>query len=114
MTIETSSMTIEPMTIDKNVANCPDTLLIRGGSLSRLRRQWAIRLGPAVAVELPHPPHFLNHVEIEIGDEHFIFAAAGLRKDLAARIAEVALAVKFSDLPRLLCPDAIDGAHEIS
>ena len=52
-------------------------------------------------------------VEVEVGRQHFVLVARGLGEDLAARIAEVALAVELADLPRLLDADAIDGADEV-
>ena len=70
--------------------------------LSRLRGDRAVAFRPAVAEELPHLTDFRDHVEIEIRDDHFVFIPAGLRDDLAAGIAEVALAVKLADAPRLL------------
>ena len=56
----------------------------------------------------------MNHVQIKVGDHRFVLIAAGLRDDLAARIAEIALAVKFADAPRLLRAYAVDGADEIA
>src|ERR1700675_1603069 len=89
-------------------------LLIGGRRLPRLRRQGAIRFRAPVAIELPDLSYFLDHVEIEIGDQHFVFIAAGLGEDLAARIAEVTLAVKLADVPRLFPSDAVDCAHEVA
>ena len=94
--------------------NCGNTLLVRGCRLSGLRRQRAIRFRTPVSIKLPDFPHFLDHIEIEIGDQHFVFIAAGLGEDLAARIAEVTLAVKLSDIPRLFSAYAIDRSYEVA
>ena len=37
-----------------------------------------------------------------------------LRRDLSARVAEIALAVKFTDVPRSFGADAVDGSDKIS
>ena len=87
---------------------------VRGGRLTGLRGQRAVRFGTAVAIELPHSSYFLNHVEIEIGDQDFIFSAAGLRYDLAARIAEITLAVKLTDIPRLFPANTIDRSYKVA
>src|SRR5467141_1601712 len=89
-------------------------LLIRGRGLPGLRRQGAVGFRTAVAIKLPDLPHFLDHVEIEIGDQHFVFVAASLGEDLAARIAEVTLAVKLTDIPRLFPSHAIDRAYKVA
>ena len=68
-------------------------------------RDFAVGFRAAIAIELPGRAHFLDFIEIEIGDEQFVLVAAGLRDDFAARIAEITLAVKFADFPGLLrCP----------
>src|SRR6266851_1099694 len=90
------------------------TRLIRGRGLPGLRRQGPIRFRTPVAIKLPDLSYFLDHVEIEIGDQHFIFIAAGLGEDLAARIAEVTLAVKLADIPRLFPAHAIDRTYEVA
>src|SRR5260370_34029753 len=87
-------------------------LLIGGRGLPSLRRQSAVRFRTPVAIKLPDLPHFLDHVEIQIGDQHFVFIAAGLGKDLAARIAEVTLAVKLSNVPGLFPTNTIDRTDE--
>src|ERR1700682_709496 len=94
--------------------NCGNRLLVRGRRLPRLRRQRAVGFRTPVAIKLPDLPYFLDHVEIEIGDQHFVFIAAGLGEDLAARIAEVTLSVKLSDVPRLFPTNTIDRTHEVS
>src|ERR1700675_757633 len=89
-------------------------LLVTGCGLPGLRRQRAIGFRTTVAIELPDLSHFLDHVEIEAGDQHFVFIAAGLGEDLAARIAEVTLAIKLSDIPRLFSAYAIDRSYEVA
>jgi hypothetical protein len=79
-----------------------------------LGRQRSVGFRTPVAIELPNLSYFLDHVEIEIGYQHFIFRAAGLCDDFAARIAEITLTVKFADIPWLLATDPIDGADEIT
>src|ERR1035438_1531507 len=81
--------------------------------LPRLRRQRSVGFRTTVAIELPNSSDFLDHVEIEIGDQHFIFITTGLRDDLAARIAEITLAVKFANIPWRFRAHAIDRAHKI-
>src|SRR2546426_6081886 len=68
----------------------------------------------AVAIELPGVADFLDFIEIQLRDEQFILVAAGLLHDFAARIAKVALAVEFSDLPGSFGADAIDSSDEVS
>src|SRR5262249_56163998 len=76
-------------------------------------RDFTVRLRAAVAEKLPDVADLLDFVEIEISDQEFVFVAAALRDDLAARIAKVALAVKLADLPRRLGANAIDGSDEV-
>src|SRR5258706_2930855 len=90
------------------------TALSVGGNLASLRREGAISVRSAVPEELPGFWNFGNHIEVEIGDQHFIFGAASLREDLSARIAEVTLAIELADVPRLLATDAIDRSDKIS
>src|SRR6266704_3110145 len=83
-------------------------------NLSRLRRKRAIGFRTTVAEELPGLPDLGDHVEIQVGDQHFIFVAAGLRDDRPPRIAEIALAVKLADVPRFLTADTVNCPHKIS
>src|ERR1035437_5115713 len=76
--------------------------------------QGLIHVGTAVAEELPGLAHLDDHIEIEVRGEDLVFVAARLREDAAARIAEVALAVEFTDGPRGFGAHAVDGAHEIA
>src|SRR6185436_257539 len=73
----------------------------------------SVHIGTAVAEELPGLADFGNQVEVEVGGEDFVLIAAGLREDSAARVAEIALAVKFADVPRGLGAHAVDGADEV-
>src|SRR5260370_11031681 len=77
-------------------------------------RDFTIGFRAAVTVKLPGITDFLNFIEIQLRDEQFIFIAAGLLNDFPARVAEIALAVEFADLPRMLGADAVDGRNEIS
>src|SRR5215218_6118843 len=74
--------------------------------------QPTVRLGPAIAVELPHVAHFANLVEVDLRGDELVPIARGLRHELPARVAEVALAVKLADAPRLFVTHAIDRADE--
>src|SRR5713101_6360444 len=67
----------------------------------------------AVAVELPGVAGFLDFIEIQFGNKQFILVAAGLLDDLAARVAEIALAVEFANSPWRFGADAVDGSDEI-
>src|SRR6185437_1027642 len=87
---------------------------IRGGGRSALGRQRRICLWPAIAEELPDLAHLADHIEVEVRDHDLIFVAAGLRNDFSAWIAEITLAVKFADIPRLFPSYAINCPDEIS
>src|SRR5260370_35827695 len=76
-------------------------------------RDFPVGFRTAVAVELPSIANCLNFIEIQIRDEQFILVAAGLLHDFPARVAEVALAVEFADLPGMLGTDAVDGCDTI-
>src|SRR5712692_9147438 len=76
-------------------------------------RDFSVGFRAAVAIELPGVADFLDFVEIQFGDEEFILVAAGLLDDFAARVAEVAFAVKFADFPGSFGADAVDGGNEI-
>src|ERR1043165_3982278 len=72
-----------------------------------------VALRAPVAVELPGVPHFLDQVEVEVGDDDLVLVAAGLGDDLAAGVAEVGLSVELADVPGGLAPDAVDGADKV-
>src|SRR6266851_7617762 len=76
-------------------------------------RDFSVGFRAAVAIELPGIANSLNLVEIQIGDEQFVLVAVGLFDDFAARVAEVAFAVKFADFPGSFGANAIDGGNEI-
>src|SRR5687767_12528152 len=82
-------------------------------SLQRLR-DLVVRLRPTVAEELPHLPHLLDLVEIEVGGDDRVAIAGAFGDDLPARVREVAAPVELSDVPRLLVPDAVDSADEVA
>src|SRR2546423_11195662 len=81
---------------------------------SSLRDELRITLRPAIAEELPGVAHFANHVKIEIGNHQRVFVARRLGDNLSPRIAEVTLAVKFSDVPGHFVADPVDGADEVT
>src|SRR2546421_2536167 len=76
--------------------------------------QGAIAFGAAVAEELPDVAHLANLVEVQVSDHQLVVVARRLRDNLAARVAEVALAVKLANVPRLFMTDAVDRADEIT
>src|SRR5260370_11146434 len=76
-------------------------------------RDFSVGFRAAVAVELPGVADFLNFVEMQLGDEQFVRVAACLFDDFAARVAEVAFAVKFADFPGSFGADTVDGGDEI-
>src|SRR5271154_4511738 len=76
-------------------------------------RDFAVGFGTAVAIELPGVADFLDFVEIQVGDEEFVFVAAGLRYDLTFGITKITFAVEFTDFPGLLGADAVDSGDEI-
>src|SRR5688572_6622988 len=71
-------------------------------------------VGATVAEELPCVAHLAYLVEVQVGDDEGVLVARRLGDDLAARVAEVALAVELADVPRLLVADAVDGADEVA
>src|SRR5438552_3953447 len=75
---------------------------------------FAVSFRAAVAIELPGVANFLNFIEIQLGDEQFVLVAAGLLDDFAARVAEIALAVKLADFPGSFGANAVDGGDEVS
>src|SRR5690606_7765849 len=60
----------------------------------------AVRIGAAVAEELPGAAHLLDHVEVELADDQLVLVAATHRDELAARVDEVRLTVELADVPR--------------
>src|SRR5579859_2403498 len=84
------------------------------GCFSCLCNQALVAVWAPVAEELPGVAHFCDHVEVEIGDHDFVFVAAGLRDDLAARIAEITLAIEFAYIPRRFFPHPVQRSHKVS
>src|SRR5215212_8569782 len=73
-----------------------------------------VALRPAVAEELPGIPDLADHVQVKVCDDERVLVPWGLRYELAARVAEVALAVEFAYVPRLLVAYAVDSADEVT
>src|SRR5574337_656293 len=76
--------------------------------------QFSIHIGAAVTEKLPGLADFGNLVEVEVGGEDFVLVARGLGDNLAARVAEIAGAVEFTDVPGSFRADAIDGGDEVA
>src|SRR5260370_17560122 len=91
-----------------------DRRLAGGCGVSGLRREGLVSFGATIAEKLPDPPDFFNHFEIEVGNHHFVLVATALGDDLAARVAEVTLAVELTDVPRLLPAHTIHPPHDIA
>src|SRR5262245_29100391 len=77
------------------------------------RSDRAIRFRTAVAIELPDVSNFLDRVHVQVGHDDCILVARTFCNDLAARVTEIALAVKLAEVPWLLVADAIDRADVI-
>src|SRR5262249_53396568 len=91
--------------------------VIANSSMKRpllLTCQGAVSFGPAVAVKLPDIAHFANLVQVQVGHYKLICVARSLGDDFAARVAEIALAVKLAYVPGLFVAHAIDRADEIA
>src|SRR5579871_98933 len=73
-----------------------------------------IHFRPPVAEELPGVADLGDEVEGEVGGEYLVLVARRLREDAAARIAEIAGAVEFADVPGRLDADAVDGSDEVA
>src|SRR5439155_22719668 len=74
----------------------------------------SVRFRPAVSKELPNITAFLNFIQIQIRSDDFLFIARALRNDLAARRAEITLAIELTDVPRMLASNAVDRADEVT
>src|SRR5262249_51928558 len=72
-----------------------------------------VTLGPSIPEELPHVPHFPNHVQVHVRDDNVILVAFADGQHLPARVAEIALAVELADAPRILKARPINGADEV-
>src|SRR5262245_5611353 len=74
-----------------------------------------VRVGPAVAVELPCLADLLDLVEVHVPDEQLLVMGRAKGADeLATRITEVALAVEVVVAEVLLDPDPVDRPHEVA
>src|SRR4051812_36892327 len=74
--------------------------------------QPAVRLRPAVSIELPDVSDLSNLVEVQVGDDQLVAIARPLREKLSPRIAEITLPIELADIPRLFVADAIDRPDE--
>src|SRR6266700_181631 len=83
-------------------------------SLDAALHQRPVAVRSAVAEELPGIAHLGNHVEVQVRHHDFIFVPAALGDDLAARRAEVALAVELADIPRSFRAHTVERADKIS
>src|SRR5258705_10803575 len=72
----------------------------------------AVCVWPAVPKELPRVTHLTNFIEVQINYHERIFIALCFRDKAAARIAKVALTVKFTDDPGLLLTHTINCADK--
>src|SRR5262249_12089245 len=69
---------------------------------------------PPIAKELPHVPHFANHVKIHVSHYDVVLCPLCARRDeLPARVDEITLPVKLTDPPRLFPARPVDRADEI-
>src|SRR5687768_16677181 len=60
----------------------------------------AVRLGAAVAVELPDAADFLDQVEVHLGADELVVVFRRGGEEVAARVDDVAGAVELADVPR--------------
>src|SRR4051794_23612016 len=60
--------------------------------ISKLRQR-LVRLRPTIPKELPDVPHLADQVQVQVGDDDVVRVALADGEHLAARVAEVALAV---------------------
>src|SRR6266404_2502060 len=87
----------------------------RGSVFGRARpRDFAVRLRPPIAIELPRIAHLLDFIQVQVGDKQLVLVAASLRDNFPARVAEVAFPVELADFPGLFRAHTIDGGDEIS
>src|SRR6266436_6709843 len=97
-----------------NDAHVDVSLVPRRPTFAALVGQNAVTLRPPIPKELPHFANFENHVQVKVRHQHIIFVAAGLREDLAPRIAEITLAIELANAPWLLFAHAVDGPDKIT
>src|SRR3974390_1464553 len=72
-----------------------------------------VRVGPAVAEELPGLADLEDLVEVEVGDDERVLVPGSYRFHLTPRVAEVRLAVELAHVPGLFLADAVDRADEV-
>src|SRR6266542_5355533 len=76
--------------------------------------QLGIRLGAAVAEELPGVADLAGLVEVQLGDQHLVGVLGGSGDDLPARVAEVARPVEPVRVQRLLGAHPVDGRDPVA
>ena len=74
--------------------------------------QVGILIGSQIPEKLPAVTDLTDKFQIKIGDHNFVFVFTALDQQLAARIYEIAGAVKFAEFPRFFQPDAIVGTDK--
>ena len=79
-----------------------------------IRDDLPVRVGPAVAEELPGVSHLADLVHVEIGNDQLVLVTRTFSEDLSAGVAEIALSVKLAYVPWSLGPDAIDRPDEVA
>src|SRR5262245_30731657 len=109
-TILPASIQTSDTNVSDAVTTVPSLISVRMSVLD----QRAIGVGAAIAEELPGPADLLDQIEIERRDQQLVLVLAGARDDLAARIAEVRVAVELADVPRRLAADPVDRADEVA
>src|SRR5262245_57337076 len=69
----------------------------------------SVRVGSAVAVELPRLADFLNQIQVHLADEQlFLVCVANVADELAARVDEVRLPVEVVIAEVLLDAHSVD------
>ncbi len=63
---------------------------------------------------MPGVADLFDHIQIEVGGDELVLVAGGGGDHLAAGVAEIGLAVEFTDVPGRFVADAVDGADEIT
>ncbi len=91
-----------------------------GGHVGRPRRlrDPGVRVGPAVAVELPVVAHLEHHRHVEVAHEHLlVLARTALADEVAARVDHLARAVEVDRevaVLVVLAPDTVGLQHEVA
>src|SRR6266550_7848001 len=92
-----SAVTQHPLTAARGRGRAPSTPSARGSSRDMVLRsdEVVVRVGPAVAVELPRLADLGDLVEVHVPDDQLlVMGRAQVADELSARIDEVALAVE--------------------